>query len=303
MRMWVNNMATTEAISRTDGVSTDDKARNDPEDTPWTTHHLSEEDSLLDTPALITLVRRAPALAALREQPLDRRDLEECLDVSKPTVHRLARTLGEMGLIERTNGIFALTGLGEAVADVVAEFTRSVETAYRLTPLLETIQDRYSDFDVAAFEDAIVTTAEPSNPYRPVQRYCSLIKETRTLRGFDTTMFSPQHVDTVHSRVCDGMEMEFVYPPAIAAHLSSIYPERMAEMIQSGRLDFRVHADIPYGLVLFDGRVGIGSYCQTTGALRAFIDTDVPDACEWAETIYDAYWTEAERFEMRSNLS
>lgn len=296
-------MATTEAMSRTDGIPTDEKVQNAPEDTSRTTHRPREEDSLLDTAALITLIRRAPALAALREQPLDRRDLEDCLDVSKPTVHRLTRTLGEMGLVERTNGIFVLTELGEAVAGVVAEFTRSVETAYRLTPLFETIQDRYSDFDVAAFEDAIVTTAEPSNPYRPVQRCCSLIEETRTLRGFDTTMLSPQYVDTVHRRVCDGMESELVYPPAVAAHLSSMHPERMAEMIESGHLDFRIHADIPYGLVLFDERVGIRNYCKATGALRAFIDTDSPDVREWAETIYDTYWMKAERFKLHSDLS
>ena len=296
-------MAITKAMSRTDGVSTEEKVRGAPEDTPRTSHRIREEDSLLDTPALITLIRRAPALAALREQPLDRRDLEEFLGVSKPTVHRLARTLDEMDLVERTNGLFVLTELGEVVADVIAEFTRNVETAYRLTPLLETIQDRHPAFDVAAFADATVTTAKPSGPYRPVQRYCSLIEETRVLRGFDTTTLSPQHIDAVHRRVCDGMETELVYPPAVATHLLSTYPERMAEMIESGYLDFRVHTDVSYGLVLFDDRVGIGSYCKTTGALQAFIDTDVANVREWAETIYDAHWTEAEPFEMHSNHS
>lgn len=296
-------MATTDAMSRLDGVSTEEKVRSDPADTSRATHSVREEASLLDTPALITLVRRAPALAALREQPLDRRGLEDCLDVSKPTVHRLTRTLGEMDLIERSNGVFVLTELGKTVADVVAEFTRSVETAYRLTPLLEAIHDRYPALDVTEFEDAIVTTAEPSNPYRPVQRYCSLIEETRVLRGFDTTTLAPQHIDAMHRRVCDGMETKLIYPPAVAAHLISAYPERMAKMAESGYLDFRIHADVSYGLVLFDERVGIGNYCKTTGALRAFVDTDVSDAREWAETIYDAYWSEAKSFEMHPNRS
>ena len=296
-------MPTTEAISRTDDVSTQEKGRNAPEDASQTTHRTREENPSLDTPALITLVRRAPAFAALRKQPLDRRDLEECLDVSKPTVHRLARTLGEMGLVKRTNGMFVLTELGITVADRVADFTQSVETAYRLTPLFEVIQDRYPGFDAAGFEDAIVTTAKPSDPYRPVQRYCSLIEETRSLRGFDTTTLSPQHIDTVHTRICDGMETKLVYPPAVATHLLSTYPERMGEMVESGYLDFRVHADVSHGLVLFDERVGIGSYCETTGALQAFIDTDVANAREWAETIYDAHWREAEPFAMHSNHS
>lgn len=298
-------MATTErTVAQTNAVSMEEKpAQNASGDTSRASHYTRTENPVLDTAALITLVRRAPALAALREQPLDRRDLETCLDVSKPTVHRLTRTLGEMGLVERSDGIFVLTGLGEAVADVVAEFTRSVGTAYRLAPLLETIQDRYPAFDVAAFADATVTIAEPSDPYRPVQRYCSLIEKTRILRGFDTTTLSPQHIDVVYRRVCDGMEMELVYPPAVASHLLSAYPKRMAEMVESGYLDFRVHADLPYGLAIFDERVAIASYCETTGALRAFIDTDAPAAYEWAETIYDDYWAEAERFEMHSSPS
>lgn len=296
-------MATTEAMSRMDGTATEEKVRNVPDDTPQMIYRTNEKNSLLDTPALITLIRRAPALAALREQPLDRRDLEESLGVSKPTVHRLVRTLNKMDLVKRTNGVFVLTRLGEIVADVTAEFTRNVETAYRLTPFLEIIQDQYPGFDVAAFEDAIVTTAEPSNPYRPVQRYCSLVEETRDLRAFDATMLSPQHIDAIYSRVCDGMETQLICPPAVAAHLLSTYPDRMAKIGESDYLDVRVHADISHGLVLFDERVGIGSYCQTTGALQAFIDTDEPNAREWAETIYDAYWTEAERFEMHSDLS
>src|SRR5699024_6346549 len=107
-----------------------------------------------------------------------------------------------------------------------------VETAYRLTPLLEVIQDQYPDFDVAAFEDAIVTTAEPSNPYRPVQRYCSLVEETRDLRVFDATTPSPQHIDAIYSRVCDGMETQFLCPPAVTAHLLSAYPDQMVKMAE-----------------------------------------------------------------------
>ncbi len=300
-----DTMATTErTVLQTNTESAEEKAaQNASRTTSRAPHNTMAENPVMDTTAFITLVRRAPALTALREQPLDRRDLETCLDVSKPTVHRLTRTLSEMSLVERSNGVFTLTGLGKAIADVVAEFTRNVETAYRLTPLLETIQDRYLAFDVTAFADATVTTAEPSDPYRPVQRYCSLIEETRVLRGFDTTTLSPQHLDAVHRRVCDGMETELVYPPAVAAHLLSTHPEQMAEMVESGFLDVRAHADISHGLVLFDERVGVGSYCKTTGALQAFIDTDEPAAYEWAETIYDAYWTEAERFEMHPNPS
>lgn len=262
-----------------------------------------DKNLAVDTAALITLVRRAPALAALRKQPLDRRDLQECLDVSKPTVHRLTRTLGEKGLVEKPDGRFALTGMGEAVADVVAEFTRSVETAHRLAPLLDILQHPYSTIDVAAFADATVTTAEPSDPYHPMRRYYSLIEQTGTLRGFDTTTLSPEYIDAIHQQIRNGMETEIVYPPTVAARLLSAHPERIEELFESGHLVLRIHPDLSHGLTIFDERIGISSYCETTGALRTFIDTNSFAAREWAETVYESYWTEAERFDARSNLS
>lgn len=266
-------------------------------------HYTMAENPVIDTAALITLVRRASAFAALREQPLDRRDLEKCLDVSKPTVHRLTRTLGEKDLVERSNGVFALTGLGEAVADVTAEFIQSVETAYRLAPLMEAFQHQSPAFDITGFADATMTTAGPGDPYRPMRRYYSLIEETETLRGFDTTTLSPEYIDAVHQQIRDGMETELIYPPAVVTHLLSARPERTAELVESDHLVLRVYADLPYGLAIFDERVAIASYCEMTGALRAFTDTNSPAAREWAEEVYESYWDEAEYFDMDSNHS
>jgi predicted transcriptional regulator len=261
------------------------------------------ENPVMDTAALITLVRRASALAALREQPLDRRDLEECLGVSKPTVHRLTRTLGEMSLVEKSNGIFVLTGLGEAVADVVVEFTRNVETAYRLAPLLETFRHQYPALDVTGFADATVTTAGPGDPYRPMRRYYSFIEETETLCGFDTTTLSPEYIDAVHQQIRDGMETELIYPPAVITQFLSVHPEQMAESVENGHLVLRVHPNLPHGLAIFDERVAIVSYCETTGALRTFIDTDSSTAREWAEEVYVEYRAEATEFAEYPELS
>lgn len=284
--------ATTEmAASRTNGVSSgENSVQNAPPDNSPASAHTAE-NSIAETDALITLVRRAPALAALGDGPLDRRDLEDRLGVSKPTVHRLTRRLGEMGLVERSNGRFVLTGVGRVVAETVTAFTQSVETAHRLAPLLESHDD--PSLDIAAFADATVTTAGPGDPYRPMRRYYSFIERTETLCEFDTTLLSPEYVDALTRRIHDGMETELVYPPAVATQLLSAHPERMAELAESGYLDLRVHPNLPYGLAIFDERVAVASYCETTGALRTFIDTNSPAAREWAEGVYATYRAEA----------
>lgn len=250
-------------------------------------------DPIDQTDGLLTLVRRADALEALATEPLDRRDLEARLGVSKPTVHRLTRTLGERGIVERSDGVFALTALGEVLAAEVATFARNVATARRLSPLFAAVEEHEPPFDHDAFAGATVTSAEPIDPYRPVRRFRSLVAETTTLRGFDTTPIASFPLDASQHPL-DGTTAEFVYPPAIVEHLLSSDVRWVNEALESGRLVLRVHDDVPHGLALFDDRVGIGRYCETTGALRTFVDTDAPAACEWARAVYDSYRATAE---------
>jgi hypothetical protein len=42
----------------------------------------------------------------------------------------------------------------------------------------------------------------------------------------------------------------------------------------------------PYGLAIFDDRVGIGGYDEETGLLQVFADTESPIAREWAERVF-----------------
>ena len=247
----------------------------------------------MDTDALVALVRRAPALAALREGPLDRRDLEERLGVSRPTVHRLTRTLDERGLVERAGGEFALTGLGEVIAETVGEFERDVEAARRIAPVFEAVSDHDPAIDPGAFAGATVTTAAPGNPYRCVERFMELVSETDTLRGVDPTAINPLHLDDIHARIVDGMETDAVFHPEVVAELLTSNPERAHTAFESGNLTLRVHDDLPFGLTLCDDRIGVGVYDDETGMLRTYVDTDAPDAREWAKAVYADYRAEA----------
>ena len=243
----------------------------------------------METDALIDVIRRAPVFAALRERPLDRRDLQETLDVSRPTVHRLTRALDERGLIERVEGEFALTALGETVAASVESFEREVTAASRVAPVLSAVRDETPPFDATAFADATVTSAEPGNPYRPVNRFMTLVTETETLRGLDPATINPLHLDDIHERIVEGMQTEAVFPAAVVSGLFESAPDRMATAFESGNLSLRTHDSLPFGLTLCDERVGVGVYDDETGLLRTYVDTDAPAAYEWAEAVYDGY--------------
>ncbi|EMA43618.1 helix-turn-helix transcriptional regulator [Halococcus saccharolyticus] len=257
----------------------------------------------MNTERLIELIRRAPVLEALREEGMmDRRELEQHLDVSKSTVHRFTRFLLENGLIERAGGEFVLTPLGEVSAEEIAAFDTSIQTAWQLAPVLEVANAHGVDIDLKAFADATVTIAAPGNPYRPVNRFMSLVSETDSLRGLDPASINPLHMDDIYQRIVDGMETEAVFPPAVIENILTSNPERAKTAFESGNLTLRVHDDLPFGLTLCDNRIGVGIYDEDTGLLRTYADTDAPAAHEWAEAVYTTYRDEATPFTDHAEL-
>jgi len=86
------------------------------------------------------------------------------------------------------------------------------------------------------------------------------------------------------------MRTEIIDPPRAARHILSTYPEHCSEPLESENLAVRVHDDVPpYGIALFDQRIGISGHNPDSGTVRALIDTDAPETREWAESTYDTY--------------
>ncbi|WP_436922891.1 helix-turn-helix transcriptional regulator [Halosimplex amylolyticum] len=248
----------------------------------------------VDTDRLGDVVRHGPVLEALRQEPLDRGEIEERLDVSRATSHRFTRWLDEQGFVEKVDGRFQLTGRGEAVADEVLRFEANVRTVDRMAPLLDSICEDHQEFVVEPFVDATVTVAEPDDPYRPVERFVSLVEGTDTFRGFNTTHMAPLVPGAFHQRVFDRTDTEIIYLPHIVEKLFETYPTQATEAVESGHLTLRTRDELPYGLAIFDERVGIGGYDESTGVMEVFADTDSPIAREWAERVYASVRADSE---------
>lgn len=253
--------------------------------------------SRIDADRLGDIVRHGPILEALREKPLDRREIEERLDVSRATSHRLTKWLGEEGFVEKVDSRFQLTGRGEAVTDEVLRFEANVSAVHRMGPLLNVICPHHAEFAIEPMVDAIVTVAEPEDPYRPVERFISLVSESETFQGFNTTHMAPLSIGEFYQQLFDDIESEVIHPPHIAEKLLERYPAQANEAIDHGQFTLRTREKLPYGLAIFDERVGIGGYDDETGLMQAFVDTDSPLAREWAERVYASIEADSTRFD------
>lgn len=257
----------------------------------------------VDTDLLGDIVRHGPVLETLRNEPHDRREIEERLNVSRATSHRFTQWLHEHGFVEKVDGRFQLTGSGEAVADEVLRFEANVRTVHRLSPLLDAVCEDHQEFVLEPFVDAEITLAEPEDPYRPVERFLSLLRNSGSFRGFNTTHMAPLVLGEFHHQIFEETDTEIVYLPPIVEKLFETYPEQAKGAIESGHLALRTRDDLPYGLAIFDDRVGIGGYDEDTGLMQVFVDTDTPIAREWAERVYASIRASSEPLEQVNKTS
>jgi len=253
---------------------------------PYLGQRMNAAGDRVDTDLLGDIVRHGPVLEALRQEPLDRGEIEERLDVSRATSHRFTQWLDEQGFVEKVDSRFQLTGRGEAITDEVLRFEANVRTVNRMAPLLDLICEDHQEFVVEPFLDATVTVAKPDDPYQPVERFISLVEESDTFRGFNTTHMAPLVLGEFHQRVFDGTDTEIIYLAHIVEKLFETYPTQATEAIERGHLTLRTRDELPYGLAIFDERVGIGGYDESTGMMEVFVDTESPIAREWAERVY-----------------
>jgi hypothetical protein len=258
---------------------------------------LREErsDDRLDTDTLVDVLRHRELFEALYGTPLDRRDLETRLDVSRATSHRFTRWLEEEGYAERVDGVYHLTGEGEIVGEAIMGFERKIRTADRLAPLLAVICEDHRDFVVEPFEDATVTVATPADPYAPVTRFLTLLRDCDRFRGFNTTHMVPPGLADIYGGDGEpfaGCEVELIYLPDVVETLGDDEGE-FRRALDGDHLKLRTRDALPYGLALFDGgdgdRVGIGGYDEETGPMRVFVDTDTALARAWAERVYETF--------------
>jgi predicted transcriptional regulator len=252
----------------------------------------------LSTDELLDVIQHRELLELLVEEPLYRDEIQSQLGVSRATSHRFTRWLQDNEFAERVDNRYQLTGKGQTYADETLRFERNLRTATAITPLLDTICEHHQEFVIPPLADATVTTATPDDPHRPVARFVTLLRESSTFRGFNTTHMVPPALADVYDHLFDGIETELIYLPDIVDNLVETYPERLQSAIDSGHLELRSRETLPYGLALFDDRVGIAGFDEETGMMRVFVDSDSAITRAWAKRVFETYRNNSDVIEL-----
>lgn len=240
---------------------------------------------------------RTSVLDALREAPRDRRELCQHTGASAPTMSRILSAFEERRWIVERGRTYALTPLGEFVAQRLAGFREAMATERKLRDVWAWLPREMEGFTVELFADAVVSYPGPGYPYEPVDRVGQLIDETSRMRGFGTTVFKSITNDVVCENILQGMEHEYIYSPRTLEATVAWDPERVARAAACENCTVLLHEDLPdaqrCGIGIFDDRVGICCHDPETGMLEAIVDTGAPEAREWALEVFERHRSEA----------
>jgi len=240
---------------------------------------------------------RVGVLEALHDGPTDRGRLREVTGASSPTVGRILSDFQDRRWVDRDGATYLLTPLGEFVADRFLDLRDAMDVEVKLRDVWRWLPHEIPGFSVDLFADAVVSYPGPAYPYEPVERLGDLIESTTTLRGFDSIVFKSSNLETACGAVLDGMAFEYVFAPEALEGTFAWNPERMREVAACDNATVFVHDHLPAGdrcgLGIVDDRAGICCHDPGTGALVAVVDTDAPEAREWAVSTFERVKAEA----------
>ncbi|MBZ6494758.1 MarR family transcriptional regulator [Haloterrigena longa] len=239
---------------------------------------------------------RVPALVALTERPRSRSELCELTGVSSSTIRRTLDEFEDRIWIRKDSYQYTATPLGEVIASGMVDLIERVETERKLRDVWHWLPDVVSEYPLETWAAMTVTVADPDAPYRPVNRFESLLEGTDELRFVrpEIALMEPCF-DVLWHQVDAGVDVVLVGRPHSHTYFLSTYPERSGEMMQRDNFTVLEHDDLPsHGISVLDERVAISCYERDSGTVQALIDTDAAAVREWAQSVFETYTAEAQ---------
>ena len=263
--------------------------------------HSSADGPLGDIAYLARSDHRVSALVVLSDSPQSRDELCETTDVSSSTIRRTLGEFEKRSWVRKNGHQYEATQLGSFIAEAMQELIDRVETERKLRDVWHWLPDEFGELSVETWTDLRVTVAEPDFPYRPINRFESLLQGTTRFRCLrpEVALMEPCF-ELLFQLLKAQANVTLIDRRACHAYFISTYPQRTAEMIQRDTFTVLEHDQLPlYGIGLLDDRVTISCFEQDSGTVRALIDTASPEVREWAESVYASYRTDARPIDMQ----
>lgn len=238
---------------------------------------------------------RLSVLRSLRTEPGRPRGVADRVGVSRATAQRCLRTCADEGWVERVNGDYQLTPVGERVVERALGLVEELSVLDEQEALLRDLPPFDPPLPLAGFDGADVVTATREQPHRAAQAFADRVRDADA-DHYDclSPMMTQLFIDAFGSCIEDGASVELVCPAPVLDAERDARPDTVARSLALPSFDLYVHSgDLDYSLAVTDESVFVGAIDETT-ATSAVAWTDNDDVHAWARERYEAEKAAAE---------
>lgn len=234
------------------------------------------------------------------EERVEKADLRERLDCTRTTIGRHLDALEDRGYIayDPATNEYDATARGTVVATELAAVVETMATADRLGPFLEGVPEGALDLELGHLADAEIVSADPHDPYAPVNHHVEAVREASRFRCLLPSTGLNQ-MREVTEGTTEGDECAVIFERDILESILSDegYEREMMKMDESERFEIAIYdGEIPYFLGIYDEMVHVGVE-DDEGIPQALLESDADVVREWAEDTYASYREESTPFD------
>ena len=227
----------------------------------------------------------------------DKKQIEDGLDVSRPTVDRAFREMEEYGLLTSTGTTYELTRFGRLCCETCGSLLEEIDEKVGLATVLSHLPESAS-LDDRLLDDAEVIQVETYAPLTPISEIGTFVAEADYIVGYSNAIL-PYYVEFFHRRVLEeGLKAQVLLPTDVLERAVADYREKLEVLLDARDFELVVTTDsLPYDIVTVDDQlVGVAIRDQNNRLQGALVNrTD--SALEWATERLDALLTSGQRLE------
>lgn len=251
---------------------------------------------LADAEFLIRSENRVRILGLLVERPRERRDIQDCLEITRVTMGRLLSDLEDRKWVERRGHEYHITPLGRIIFEDLDMFLDTVGTARQLRDFISHLPTEDLPFGLRCLGEAELVRGDRSDTDAPTRRMSDLIGAADNLRILASIVMEAGPRTTAERAETGADQTEAVLSSGVveAARENHRLAEYFRRWIEADERVYHYDGKIPFTVIIADESVLYFVVDDRGNILGMFIIKD-ETVFEWAEKTFEQYKGEAER--------
>lgn len=243
-----------------------------------------------DVDGLLHLLnKRRTILENILDGNSGKRELEDKLDISRPTIDRAFRNLEKYGVISSVGTEYKMTMFGKLIYEQFLNSYNIIEILSESQSVLEQLPCNF-ELPVDVLTDGSIHLSNPKVPDEPFLEAQELLQDSGSFVAMLPVVNTECFRTVFDSVIENGNSGELIVPDEVMEILFTNYRDKVETLLSTEHCSLMSTIEsTPLGIIVFNDNIAwVGIYAKN-GALLGGIVNDTYGAVEWAKTQFKLY--------------